>query len=127
MRGTRGFTLLEILVALSILGIAVTVIFQLFSADLRAVRGSEDYVSAAVRAQVRMREVLQNDKLAVNTWSETTVDGYRVDVVVAEALKERTKDLPVQLLEVTLMLYWNKASKEKVLVLRSMKMVPRKV
>jgi len=34
----RGFTLLEVLVALAVLGIAVTVVFQLFSAISRPFR-----------------------------------------------------------------------------------------
>jgi general secretion pathway protein I len=125
IRGEGGFTLLEVLVALAILGMSVTVIFQLFSANLRAVRGSEDYISAAVRAQTKMREVLDDEKLAEKNWSETTVDGYRVDVTVAETLKERTKELQVQLLEVVLTVFWIKDSKTKTLTLRGMKMIPR--
>jgi type II secretion system protein I len=127
MGSDGGFTLLEVLVALSILAIAVTVIFQLFSANLKAIRGSEDYVSAAVRAQVRLREVLLDPKLMETSWSETTTDGYRVDVVVTEGLRERTKDLPVQLLNVVLTIYWTKGSKQKALTVKSMKMVVRKV
>jgi general secretion pathway protein I len=124
-RGEGGFTLLEVLVALAILGISVTVIFQLFSANMRAIRGSEDYISAAVTAQTKMRQVLDDDKLAEKSWSETTVDGYRVDVVVAETLKDRTKDLEVQLLEVILTVYWTKNSKTKTMTARGMKMIPR--
>ena len=124
-RGEEGFTLLEVLVALAILGISVTVIFQLFSANLRAVRGSEDYVAAAVTAQTKMRQVLDDEKLAEKAWSETTLDGYRVDVVVAETLKDRTKDIEVQLLEVIMTVYWTKNSKTKTMTARSMKMIPR--
>jgi len=127
-RGEEGFTLLEVLVALAILGISVTIIFQLFSANLRAVRGSEDYISAAVRAQTKMREILDDDKLAEKaekTWSETTPDGYRVDVAVAETLKDRTKDLEVQLFEIIMTVYWTKNSKTKTMTVRAMKMLSR--
>jgi general secretion pathway protein I len=124
-RGEGGFTLLEVLVALAILGISVTVIFQLFSANMRAVRGSEDYISAAVTAQTKMRQVMDDEKLAEKNWSETTVDGYRVDVVVADTLKDRTKDLEVQLLEVILTVHWTKNSKTKAMTVRGMKMIPR--
>jgi general secretion pathway protein I len=127
VRGSEGFTLLEVLVALAILGISVTIIFQLFSANLKAVRLSEDYVSAAVRAQVRMREVLDDSKIAPKAWSEITTDGYRVDVAIAETLKERTKDLQVQLLEVALTIYWTKDSKTKTLTMRSLKMITKKI
>jgi prepilin-type N-terminal cleavage/methylation domain-containing protein len=56
--GKAGFTLLEVLVSLSLLGIAVTVIFQLYSANLRSIAGSEDYVAAALEAQSQMREIV---------------------------------------------------------------------
>ena len=124
-QGEKGFTLLEVLVALAILGISVTVIFQLFSANLRAVRGSEDYIAAAVRAQTKMREVLDDEKLTEKTWSETTPDGYRVDVAVAETLKDRTKDLEVRLLEIIMTVHWTKNSKTKAMTVRGMKMLPR--
>ena len=113
--------------ALSILGMAATIVFQLFSADLRALRTSEDYVSAAVRADTRMRELVDDDALPVNTWTETTADGYSVDVAVSEVLQDRTKDLPVQLLEIALTVHWMKNSKPKRLTVRTMKMIERKV
>jgi general secretion pathway protein I len=122
-----GFTLLEVLVALSILGMAVTVIFQLFAADLRAIRASEDYVAASIRAQARMREILDDDKLTEKTWTETTKDGYTVDVFVTPALSERTKDLQVQLLDVALTIHWIKDSRAKTMTMRSMKMITKKV
>jgi general secretion pathway protein I len=127
LAGDEGFTLLEVLVAFAILGIAVTVVFQLFAADLRAVRASEDYVAASVRAQTRMREVLDDDALTERAWSETTADGYRVDVVVSPALAERTKDLQVQLLDVALTIYWVKDSRSKTMTVRTMKMITKKV
>ena len=125
--GEEGFTLLEVLVALAILGMAVTVIFQLFAADLRAVRASEDYVAASIRAQARMREITNDETLTEKAWSETTNEGYRVDVVVAPALPERTKDLQVQLLDVMLTIYWVKDSRTKVMTMRTLKMIPKKV
>ncbi len=125
--GDRGFTLLEVLVALSILGMAATIVFQLFSADLRALRASEDYVAATVRAETRMRELVDDDALPINTWTETTADGYSVDVAVSEVLQERTKDLPVQLLEVALTVHWMKNSKPRRLTVRTMKMIERRV
>jgi prepilin-type N-terminal cleavage/methylation domain-containing protein len=59
----QGFTLLEVLVGLAIMGIAVILLFQVFSANLRSIAVSEDYTSAAVKAEARMREVLENAKL----------------------------------------------------------------
>ena len=122
-RRPRGFTLLEVLVSLSVVAIAVTVVLQLFSADLRAIAASEDYASAVVKAETKMREVLDNDDLGETSWSEATPDGYRMDVSVAEVLKEKTNNLQVRLLEVGLTTRWFKGTKEKILTLRTMKVV----
>jgi prepilin-type N-terminal cleavage/methylation domain-containing protein len=122
-RFPSGFTLLEILVSLSIVAIAITVVLQLFSADLRALSVSEDYLSAVTKAEAKMREVLDNEDLKETSWSEATPDGYRTEVTVAEVLKERTDLLQVKLLEVGLTVYWIKGTKEKKLTLRTMKVV----
>ncbi|GAB4420300.1 MAG: hypothetical protein OHK0032_16020 [Thermodesulfovibrionales bacterium] len=122
-----GFTLLEVLVALAILGIAITVVLQLFSANLRAVSTSEDYVSAAMKAEAKMREILDDEKLTERSWSETTDDGYRIDVSVSDTSKERTENLLVRLLEIDLTLRWIKGTKERSLTLRTVKVVNKQI
>jgi prepilin-type N-terminal cleavage/methylation domain-containing protein len=120
---TRGFTLLEVLVATAILGIAVAVVLQLFSANLRALSVSEDYVSATKRAEVKMREILDDTALTETSLSETTGDGYRIDVSVTNAQQERTENLPVKLLEISLTLHWTKGNRERSLSVKTMKVV----
>lgn len=122
-----GFTLLEVLVALSILGIAITVVMQLFSANLQAIAASESYSTAVTRAETKMREVLDDENLSENSWSERSDDGSVISVSVAESLKERTETLPVRLLEVTVTVRWIKGKKERSVTLRTMKTVIRQV
>ena len=122
-RGSKGFTLLEVLVSLSIVAIAVTLVLQLFSADLRAIAASEDYAAAVVKAEAKMREVLDNEDLTETSWSETTPDGYRMDVSISDVLKEKTNNLQVRLVEVGLTTRWFKGTKEKMLSLRTMKIL----
>jgi len=122
-RGRTGFTLLEVLVSLSIVAIAVTVVLQLFSADLRAIAASDDYASAVVKAEAKMREVLDKDDLTETSWSEATPDGYRMDVSISDVLKEKTNNLQVRLLEIGLTTRWFKGTKEKMLALRTMKVI----
>lgn len=55
-RGSRGFTLLEVLVALAILGLAVVTILQLFSQGLRLLKLSGDYQRAVLLADRMTRE-----------------------------------------------------------------------
>ena len=121
----QGFTLLEVLVGLAIMGIAVVVLFQIFSANLRAIGASEDYVSAAVKAEGRMREILDSDKLAESAWSEVTTEGYRLDIIIAETLNQRTELLPVRLLDVALTIHWKRGVKDKSMTLRTVKMMGR--
>jgi len=123
----EGFTLLEVLLALAILGVAITIILQLFSANLRALSASEDYVSAVTKAEAKMREILDNDNLSEKSWSETTDEGYRFDTSITEALKDRTENLHVRLLEVDLTIYWTKGAKNKSLTLKTMKVVNKQI
>lgn len=122
-----GFTLLEVLVAVALLGIAITVVLQLFSADLKAIAASEEYVSAAAKAEAKIREVQDNDSLSEGSTSEITNDGYRVDVSVASTLGERTDTLQVMLMDILVTVRWTKGAKERSLSLRTMKLVNKQV
>jgi general secretion pathway protein I len=127
IRHCDGFTLLEVLVATAILAIAVAVILQLFSANLRAIALSGDYVSAATEAESRMREILDDDKLSEKSFSEITDEGYRIDVSVTEALKDRTENLQVKLLQIDLTIRWVKGPEEKSLTLSTLKIMKKEI
>jgi general secretion pathway protein I len=123
----RGFTLLEVLVALAVLGIAVTVVFQLFSANLQALAASENYVEVSLRATARMRELLDDRELAEKSWSEISPEGYRLDIQVKEALADRTELLPVRLLEVALTIRWNRGQRERSLNFQALKLLEKEL
>lgn len=122
-----GFTLLEVLVAIAVLAIALTVFMQLFSMNLRSIGSSEDHVAASIRAEAKMREILDDEELGEKAWSEIADDGSRIDVSVTEALKERSEALQVMLFDVQLTVRWKKGDKERVQTLRTLKVMPRKV
>jgi type II secretion system protein I len=122
-----GFTLLEVLVATALLGIAVAVILQLFSSNLRALSVSEDFVHASIKAEVKMREVLDNDKPSETSSSETTDDGYRVDVWIKDTLKERTENIDIKLFQIDVTVRWMKGTKERSFTLRSLKAVRKQI
>lgn len=127
MNREKGFTLLEILVALALLAIAVTVVIQLFSANLKAIYSSEDYINATIKAVSKLREVLSDDNLSERSWSETTDDGYTIYGDVYKTLKERTEDLNLDLLEIDLTVRWMVGSREKSINLRTIKVVSKKI
>ena len=121
----NGFTLLEVIVAIAILGIAITVVLQLFSANLRAISVSGDYVAAATRAEAKMREILSDDRLSEKYFSEATQEGYRIDVSITDVIKERTENLQVKLLEVDLTIHWTQGTKQKSMSLKTFKVVEK--
>jgi general secretion pathway protein I len=126
-RGDSGFTLLEVLVALAILGIAVTVIIQLFSANLRTLSASEDYVSASLQGAARMRALLDEKDLDEKAWTEISPEGYRLDIVVKESLTDRTELLPIRLLDIMLTLQWTKGNRARSVTFQTLKLVKKEI
>ncbi|RMG03461.1 MAG: prepilin-type N-terminal cleavage/methylation domain-containing protein [Nitrospirae bacterium] len=53
---TNGFSLLEVMVAVAILGISVVALFQVFSAGLRGTKKVEDYTRALIIGRSLMDE-----------------------------------------------------------------------
>jgi len=127
VRTQRGFTLLEVLAAVAILGMALTVIMQLFSANLQGIAASDDYLAASMAAEAKMREVIDKGDFSEQDWSETTDEGYRVDVSIRPALEERTESLPVALHEITLSFRFESGSKERTITLRTLRAAARSI
>jgi len=112
-------------VALAIIAIAVTLLLQLLSTDLRAIVRSGNMTSAAMRADSKMREILAGSGSSEKAWSETTEDGYRMDIVMREALQERTGSLPVKMMEVVVTVRWLEGMREKNLSFTTLKMADK--
>lgn len=122
-----GFTLLEVMVSLALLGIALVVVLQLFSENIRSIGASEDYVAAVAKAEMLMRSVLDDDELGEKTVNGVTEDGYAYDVVITKSEDKKLEDLNRVLLDISLTLHWKKGSKEKSFALATMKTVPKKI
>ena len=77
-----GFTLIEVIVAMAILGISLVLIMQLFAGGLRAARTSCDYSRAVIHAKDKMAEKTEDpvqDSGAFDDgfkW-ETEIESYR--------------------------------------------------
>ena len=119
----RGFTLMEIMVALTVMGFAVVYLVQLFSSNLRMIGTSQDYMAALTQAEAIMREIVESDKIEEKSWKEETDQGFQVEVSVSEALKERTENLPIKLLQIEMIFSWEKALRKKSLTLKTLKVV----
>lgn len=124
---SSGFTLFETLVALTILGMAISVVIQLYSANIRALSTSEERLRASMRAEAKMREVLLRDVLDEGRWDEMTEEGFRYTVTVREALTGRTENLPVRLMQIHLSVSWERGNKEHSLGLTTMRVEAREL
>jgi general secretion pathway protein I len=100
-RGEKGFTLLEVIIAVAILGISLVLIMQLFSAGLRSARASCDFTRAVVHAKDKMEELshsMTND-------SGDFEDGFRWETTVQD-YKEEIGDTPYSLVKLMVKIYW---------------------
>jgi prepilin-type N-terminal cleavage/methylation domain-containing protein len=126
-RDLAGFTLLEILVAMSLIGIVLVVVMQLFSANLRSLSISEEHVNAAVQAEAIMRNILEDEEFPNTTLSGTTEDGYRFDATITKGYEERIQALNIDLYQVKVTLRWNEGTRQRSMSLETLKMTEKKI
>jgi type II secretion system protein I len=125
--GSGGFTLLEILVAMAVMSIALVAVFELFSADLRGLAASDDYVAAVIKAEAKMREILDEENLTEKSWQETSDDGFAFAATIKKTAEDRTENLPVNLLEINLTVKWTRGQKDRSFMLKTMKLVTKQI
>jgi len=114
----QGFTLIEVVVALAILGIGLTVIIELFSGGLRLARVSEEYSKALNYARFKMEEVMIKSALEEGTEEGEFNDTYRWEVGIKkmEILPvEENRDFkpPVELFQIKINVLWKSGSKTR--------------
>ena len=115
---TTGFTLIEVTVALAILGIGLTVIIELFAGGLRLARTSEEYTKAVNYAGTKMEEIVSKQKIEEGSEEGEFDDTFRwqVGVKKMDILPiEKNPDFkpPVELFEVKVKVLWKSGSKER--------------
>lgn len=118
-----GFTLLEILVAISIMAICLTVILQLFSGALKSGRLSDDYTRAVFHAKEIMEEILVSNALEEGVSEGRFDDSYswKAEVVRIEQLEEEESRLPMDTFAIKVQVTWGGANKNKRFELETIK------
>jgi len=123
VRSVGGFTLLEVLVALTILGVAVVSLIELSSQSLRLIKTSADYQQAAVLADRLATASVPNDE-AVEQGQEGAFQWERRTALVQvpeemlpkEALPGRE---PPKLFVVTIDVRWGRDQSLELATLRT--------
>jgi general secretion pathway protein I len=134
---SKGFTLLEILLAIAILGVAVTVIMQQFSAGLRIARVSRTYTTATIHAKQILEEYLLADEMEEGEASGTFDDGYAWNVIIEayedykkeEGATEEEQDLyehlPLEMFRIESVVSWMEGDRENSVALATLKTVKK--
>jgi general secretion pathway protein I len=106
----RGFSLLEILVAFSIMAISIGMLLSIFSSGLRNAKVSEEYTTAVQIAEAVIARPGVETPLQPGRSNGMENDKYRWDLTVApfiltdETIDTRT--IPAQLFMVTAIVSW---------------------
>ena len=127
---TGGFTLLEVVVALAVLGVGLIVIIELFSGGLRVGRVSGEYTRAVGYARVKMEDIALAREIKEGMEEGEFDKNYRwhlevtrVDLLPGEQPVDIT--LPVDLYQIKLQVIWKSGSQERSAAIESMKVIKR--
>jgi general secretion pathway protein I len=125
---TTGFTLIEVLVAMAILGIGLTVIIELFSGGLRLARTSMEYTKAVTYARMKLEEIGGKNRIEEGIeegefegtfrWQ---VETKRVDLVPGDHGPDFRP--PTELFQVKINVLWKSGLRERMTSLETYKAV----
>jgi general secretion pathway protein I len=114
----RGFTLIEIVVALAILGVGLIVIIELFSGGLRLGRISEEYTQAVGLARMKLEEISLAEQLREGSEKGEFNKDFRWQVGVKKVdllLVEKGLEFkpPVEFYQIKVNITWKSGYKER--------------
>jgi len=123
----KGFTLLEVVIAMAILGMGLAVIMGLFSGGLRLGKTSEEYTKAANYARMKMEEISSQQDIVegmkegeFNNEFRWQVNVKKIDILPTE--KNPDFKPPVELFQVKVNIVWKSGLKERSTSIESYKM-----
>ncbi len=108
--GSRGFSLFEVIVAISLLSIAVAAIIQVYSTNLNSTRKADLYTRAIIHARSIMDETLSSEELDESGGSEDIDDQFEI-IKSITTLPVEDDDL-VETYEITVNVSWQGGSIE---------------
>jgi len=121
--GANGFTLIEILVAISLLAISLVVILQLFSGGLKSGKVSDEYTRGIFHAREVMEEILLLDTVEEGATEGEFEDGFKwkTEIVLLEQREEEATRLPFDTFTIAVEVSWGEEGREKHLRIDTLK------
>jgi general secretion pathway protein I len=127
-RKTKGFTLIEVLVALTILSLSLAIIYSVFSLGLRGRKAAEDYEQATQLAESKLDAIGVNEAIQEGVTVGRFDDRFAWKTVVTpyrEVGRDESKDIRRRPLTVTVTVSWGAPSEERAVTLTTLRLVPR--
>jgi len=121
LKTLRGFTLLELLVALTLFAVVGGTLLQLFQEGLRTARLAASHTHAVFLARSKLTELQAYDHLRPGTLSGSFDDGYRWQAVLTadgdDKTRRRSRLSPIDL---RLTISWGEADEDRSFTLHSL-------
>jgi general secretion pathway protein I len=114
-RGERGFTLLEVIVAMALFAAGIVAISRLFTGSLRLSGGARDASAAAIYARQRMEEALLAPHPAEGSEQGAFGEGYRWKLTTSFAPQEEEK--PYDEIRYRVTVTWDDGGEERAMEL----------
>ena len=127
LRAQTGFSLLEVLVAFSILALSLGVLLQVFASGSRSAAASERYSTALMIAESKMAEAGRIDRDQIEGSGEFA-DIYRWEVT-AEPFQDEVFDDTLSRMEayaVTVRVSWQEGGRRPAVTLSGLRLVSRR-
>jgi general secretion pathway protein I len=125
---SRGFTLIEVLVALVVLSLALAVIFSGVSEALRSRRAALHYQQAMLLAESKLASIGLETPLQEGEFSGDFSDQFHWRALVTpyhEEGREEPDQAPVRALVVTVTVLWGPAGDERSVSLSTLRLAAR--
>lgn len=123
-RGEAGFTLMEVLVAITILGMSLVLIFATFSQGLTALNVDRAYSTAIILAKSKMGEVDLLEELSEGEEDGLSPGGYRWHREITETLGhlEGNDERRTHLLHVRVVVSWSGGPRQRQVTLETLRL-----
>ena len=124
----RGFSLLEVLVAFSILSLSLGVLYQIFSKGTHATILGKEYARATIIAQSRLDAFGIEDSPEASTNQGTEDNKYQWQVMAQPLAYESESNTIIRaaLYKIDVEVIWKSLGKQRSITLNSLKLFPDK-
>ncbi len=123
-----GFTLIEVVIALAVLGVGLVVIIELFSGGLRLGKTSVEYTRAVEYARLKLEEVTLADQLVEGEETGEFDKDFQWSVGITKVdllppAKEPDFKPPVEVYQIKVAVTWKSGLRERSTELETLKTV----